>query len=106
VQDFQLYNIDFLFGAAILLVGSVSLIKAMRANSRREMALKSGASPGDRPERPCRSCRRLRSFKNNIKRSQPAAAPAGQAISAGSPMFIFFQPCNSTCAFGSWPFSR
>ena len=42
VQDFQLYNIDFLFGAAILLVGSVSLIKAMRANSRREMALKSG----------------------------------------------------------------
>jgi len=44
VQDFQLYNIDFLFGAAILLVGSVSLIKAMRANSRREMALKSGAT--------------------------------------------------------------
>jgi hypothetical protein len=31
-----------LFGAAILLVGTVSLIKAMRANSRREMALRSG----------------------------------------------------------------
>ncbi|MHB2247799.1 hypothetical protein ACX64O_13095 [Pseudomonas fitomaticsae] len=42
VQDFQLYNIDFLFGAVILLVGTVSLIKAMRANSRREMALRSG----------------------------------------------------------------
>jgi len=42
VEDFQLYNIDFLFGAAILLVGTVSLIKAMRANSRREMALRSG----------------------------------------------------------------
>ncbi|TPG83853.1 hypothetical protein [Pseudomonas mandelii] len=44
LQDFQLYNIDFLFGAAILLVGTVSLIKAMRANSRRELALKSGSS--------------------------------------------------------------
>lgn len=42
VEDFQLYNIDFLFGAAMLLVGTVSLIKAMRANSRREMALRSG----------------------------------------------------------------
>lgn len=42
VEDFQLYNIDFLFGAAILLVGTVSLIKAMRANSRREMASRSG----------------------------------------------------------------
>ncbi|UST76860.1 hypothetical protein NF675_12505 [Pseudomonas siliginis] len=42
VEDFQLYNIDFLFGAATLLVGTVSLIKAMRANSRREMALRSG----------------------------------------------------------------
>ncbi|EJM81235.1 hypothetical protein [Pseudomonas sp. GM60] len=44
LEDFQLYNIDFLFGAAILLVGTVSLIKAMRANSRRELALKSGSS--------------------------------------------------------------
>ncbi|MCF4998548.1 hypothetical protein GIW70_25945 [Pseudomonas syringae] len=43
-QDFQLYNIDFLFGAAILLVGSVSLVKAMRAHSRRELAQKSGSS--------------------------------------------------------------
>ncbi|VVP83072.1 hypothetical protein PS925_00658 [Pseudomonas fluorescens] len=42
VQDFQLYNIDFLLGAAILLVGTVSLIKAMHINSRREMALRSG----------------------------------------------------------------
>ncbi|WP_426200979.1 hypothetical protein [Pseudomonas sp. TWP3-1] len=42
VEDFQLYNIDFLFGAAILLVGTVSLIKAMRANSRREMKMRSG----------------------------------------------------------------
>jgi hypothetical protein len=42
VEDFQLYNIDFLFGAAILLAGTVSLVKAMRANSRREMALRSG----------------------------------------------------------------
>ncbi|WP_085582458.1 MULTISPECIES: hypothetical protein [unclassified Pseudomonas] len=44
VKDFELYNIDFLFGAAILLVGSVSLIKAMKAHSRREMALRSGAT--------------------------------------------------------------
>ena len=44
LNDFQLYNIDFLFGAAILLVGTVSLIKAMRANSRRELALKSGST--------------------------------------------------------------
>ena len=44
LQDFQLYNIDFLFGAAILLVGTVSLIKAMRANSRRELAAKRGSS--------------------------------------------------------------
>ena len=42
VEDFQLYNIDFLFGAAILLVGTVSLIKAMRINSRREIAMRSG----------------------------------------------------------------
>lgn len=42
VQDFRLYNIDFLFGAVILLVGTVSLIKAMRINSRREIALRSG----------------------------------------------------------------
>ena len=27
-------------------------------------------------------------------------------FSAGSPMFIFFQPCNSTCALGSCPLSR
>jgi len=27
-------------------------------------------------------------------------------LSAGSPMFIFFHPCNSTCAFGSCPLSR
>ncbi|KAF2394891.1 hypothetical protein [Pseudomonas frederiksbergensis] len=44
LQDFQLYNIDFLFGAAILLVGTVSLVKAMRANSRRELAARSGSS--------------------------------------------------------------
>lgn len=44
LNDFQLYKIDFLFAAAILLVGTVSLIKAMRANSRRELALKSGSS--------------------------------------------------------------
>lgn len=44
LQDFQLYTIDFLFAAAILLVGTVSLIKAMRANSRRELAAKSGSS--------------------------------------------------------------
>ncbi|WP_166215808.1 hypothetical protein [Pseudomonas atagonensis] len=44
VQDFQLYNIDFLFGAAILMVGTVSLIKAMRIHSRREIALRSGES--------------------------------------------------------------
>lgn len=44
LDDFRLYNIDFLFGAAILLVGTVSLIKAMRANSRRELAAKSGSS--------------------------------------------------------------
>ena len=42
VEDFRLYNIDFLFGAAILLVGTVSLYKAMRANTRREIALRSG----------------------------------------------------------------
>lgn len=42
VQDVRLYNIDFLFGAVILLVGTVSLIKAMRINSRREIALRSG----------------------------------------------------------------
>ena len=44
LNDFQLYKIDFLFAAAILLVGTVSLIKAMRANSRRELAMKSGSS--------------------------------------------------------------
>ncbi|TPG67702.1 hypothetical protein [Pseudomonas arsenicoxydans] len=44
LNDFQLYKIDFLFAAVILLVGTVSLIKAMRANSRRELALKSGSS--------------------------------------------------------------
>lgn len=44
LQDFQLYNIDFLFGAAILLVGTVSLIKAMRANSRRALAAQSGST--------------------------------------------------------------
>jgi hypothetical protein len=44
LNDFQLYKIDFLFAAVILLVGTVSLIKAMRANSRREQALKSGSS--------------------------------------------------------------
>ncbi len=42
VQDFRLYNIDFLFGAVILLVGTVSLTKAMRINSRREIAMRSG----------------------------------------------------------------
>lgn len=44
LNDFQLFKIDFLFTAVILLVGTVSLIKAMRANSRRELALKSGSS--------------------------------------------------------------
>ncbi|MHC8344358.1 hypothetical protein [Pseudomonas sp. RT6P73] len=44
VKDFQLYTIDFLFAGVIILVGTVSLIKAMRANSRRELALKSGSS--------------------------------------------------------------
>lgn len=44
LNDFQLYKIDFLFAAVILLVGTVSLIKAMRANSRRELALKSGST--------------------------------------------------------------
>ncbi|KPN90871.1 hypothetical protein [Pseudomonas nunensis] len=44
LQDFQLYNIDFLFGAAILLVGTVSLVKAMRANSRRALAAQSGST--------------------------------------------------------------
>jgi hypothetical protein len=44
LNDFQLYTIDFLFGAVIILVGTVSLIKAMRANSRRELAAKSGSS--------------------------------------------------------------
>jgi hypothetical protein len=44
LNDFQLYKIDFLFAGVILLVGTVSLIKAMRANSRRELALKSGSS--------------------------------------------------------------
>ncbi|MFJ7313499.1 hypothetical protein ACIQVE_12145 [Pseudomonas sp. NPDC098747] len=43
-NDFQLYKIDFLFAGIILLVGTVSLIKAMRANSRRELAAKSGSS--------------------------------------------------------------
>jgi len=44
LNDFQLYSIDFLFAAVIILVGTVSLIKAMRANSRRELAAKSGSS--------------------------------------------------------------
>jgi hypothetical protein len=44
MKDFQLYTIDFLFAGVIILVGTVSLIKAMRANSRRELALKSGSS--------------------------------------------------------------
>ena len=44
LNDFQLYKIDFLFMAVILLVGTVSLIKAMREKSRRELALKSGSS--------------------------------------------------------------
>jgi len=44
LNDFQLYKIDFLFAGVILLVGTVSLIKAMRANSQRELALKSGSS--------------------------------------------------------------
>jgi hypothetical protein len=35
-------------------------------------------------------------------------APTGvlRHFNAGSPMFIFFQPCNSTCALGSWPLAR
>ncbi|MBB3238644.1 hypothetical protein FHW68_000116 [Pseudomonas sp. Tn43] len=44
LNDFQLYSIDFLFAAVIILVGTVSLIKAMRANSRRELAARSGSS--------------------------------------------------------------
>ncbi|NVZ57950.1 hypothetical protein HX797_16935 [Pseudomonas edaphica] len=44
LNDFQLYKIDFLFIALILLVGTVSLIKAMREKSRRERASKSGSS--------------------------------------------------------------
>ncbi|MFJ7311550.1 hypothetical protein ACIQVE_02085 [Pseudomonas sp. NPDC098747] len=44
LNDFQLYKIDFLLLAVIMLVGTVSLIKAMRANSRRELAVKSGSS--------------------------------------------------------------
>ncbi|MFJ7794312.1 hypothetical protein [Pseudomonas sp. NPDC096950] len=44
LEDFQLYTIDFLFGAAILLVGTVSLVKAMRANSRRALAAQSGST--------------------------------------------------------------
>ncbi len=30
----------------------------------------------------------------------------GGYFNAGSPMFIFFHPCNNTWAFGSCPFSR
>jgi hypothetical protein len=44
LNDFQLYSIDFLFAAVIILVGTVSLIKAMRANGRRELAAESGSS--------------------------------------------------------------
>ena len=35
-------------------------------------------------------------------------APTGVSrhFNAGSPIFIFFQPCNSIWALGSWPLAR
>ncbi len=42
----------------------------------------------------------------NAIASKLAPTRISRHFNAGSPMFIFFQPCNSTCALGSWPLSR
>ncbi|MCY1402995.1 hypothetical protein PS893_00773 [Pseudomonas fluorescens] len=42
----------------------------------------------------------------NAIASKLAPTSISRHFNAGSPMFIFFQPCNSTCALGSWPLSR
>ncbi len=42
----------------------------------------------------------------NAIESKLAPTRISRHFNAGSPMFIFFQPCNSTCALGSWPLSR
>jgi len=40
-----------------------------------------------------------------LARERPLSQPPDH-FNAGSPMFIFFQPCNSTWALGSWPLAR
>lgn len=44
LQDYQLYGIDFVFGAVIILVGTLSLLKAMRINALREAAARRGTT--------------------------------------------------------------
>lgn len=44
LQDYQLYGIDFVFGAVIILAGTFSLLKAMRIDARREAAARRGTT--------------------------------------------------------------
>nr|WP_222938181.1 hypothetical protein [Pseudomonas chlororaphis] len=44
LQDYQLYGIDFVFGAVIILAGTFSLLKAMRIDARREAAVRRGTT--------------------------------------------------------------
>lgn len=44
LRDFHVYGIDFVFGAVIILVGTVTLIKAMRLSAQRERAARSGST--------------------------------------------------------------
>lgn len=44
LQDYQLYGIDFVFGAVIILGGTLSLLKAMRINALREAAARRGTT--------------------------------------------------------------
>lgn len=44
LNDFQLYGIDFAFGAVLILVGTVSLLKAMRISTLRDRAARTGST--------------------------------------------------------------
>ncbi|MGE7955246.1 hypothetical protein ACQKQA_01400 [Pseudomonas sp. NPDC089530] len=44
LRDYQLYGIDFVFGAVIILVGTLSLLKAMRIDALRQAAARRGTT--------------------------------------------------------------
>ena len=57
-------------------------------------------------ERACSGRRSDEEVGNADRKRRSHSALNPHHFNAGSPMFIFFQPCSNTCALGSWPLSR